>query len=839
MPTPKELQSNGVDLTPMPLPPDDGIRGEEPADVFATMVVSQLIPTTPPPSDVLSWSSAESAQDLEDVIRARRRMNRGVSGEHRHTAIAAPLGALPHSSMALSELHKTNPAAANRLAAAVSAFPLVGTKFLGFQIEDELGRGAFGRVYLARQGELADRPVALKVTADLTGEPQTLAQLQHTNIVPVYSVHRSGSVQAVCMPYLGSVTLDDVIGGLRGRESVPGSGEHFVSTLNHLRSRTATGPSSPPLSAPARPAAPAPTPAPLGRTAVATNDILRRLSRLSYVDAALWLGARLADGLAHAHDRGIIHRDMKPANVLLTDEGQPMLLDFNLAEDAAARAEAAVALVGGTLPYMSPEQLEAFRTRTGTIDARSDLYSLGLMLFELLAGRHPFPTPTGPVGLIVPQMIADRQEGPPSLRAFSPGVSPAAEAIVLRCLHPNQSQRYQTAHALREDIERHLANLPLRHTREPSLRERVRKWSRRNPRISSTGAVVGLSMLLMVGLASAVFVRDDQLARHEATASWNEFQKDKRRVEVNLGAGTLQADLLDDELANARALLGRYGLPEDAAWQQRPAVARLSDLNQRALRLELGELLFVTASATAVQAERSEPQLARTRLAQAALLSERAVECYRPDELAWVVQNLRDELAARMNGQPWNVTRPPPRSVREAYLAAADLATRGQYSEALPLIEYAVKNQPDLFPARFVLANCYAGLEQDVAAEAAYDVCVALAPNFAQAYHARGLARLRLKDYAGAESDFETVLRLRPDIAARLNRAAARHGRGDFRSEIEDLTAALNMGASPEKIHALRAEAWKQLGDTDAAARDAAFPDLLLEQNAEKGLVEQ
>src|SRR5436305_2044547 len=81
--------------------------------------------------------------------------------------------------------------------------PAVGEEFLGFRLEAELGRGAFGRVFLARQGELADRPVALKVSADLTGESQTLAQLQHTNIVPINSIHRAGAVQAVCMPYYG------------------------------------------------------------------------------------------------------------------------------------------------------------------------------------------------------------------------------------------------------------------------------------------------------------------------------------------------------------------------------------------------------------------------------------------------------------------------------------------------------------------------------------------------------------------------------------------------------------------------------------------------------------
>src|SRR5262249_30651240 len=117
---------------------------------------------------------------------------------------------------------------------------------LGFSLVDELGRGAFGRVFLARQGELSDRPVALKITADLRGEPQTLARLQHTNIVPVYSVHRSGAFHAVCMPYFGPTPLGDVIERLRPDDSLPTAGRHIVTTLNGRKSRTRESPSAPP-----------------------------------------------------------------------------------------------------------------------------------------------------------------------------------------------------------------------------------------------------------------------------------------------------------------------------------------------------------------------------------------------------------------------------------------------------------------------------------------------------------------------------------------------------------------------------------------------------------------
>src|SRR6185312_1750904 len=159
----------------------------------------------------------------------------------------------------------------------------------------------------------------------------------------------------------------------------------------------------------------APAPAPAGDTPVEQPggagpiDGWARLEGLSYVEAVLWLGEQIADGLAHAHERGILHRDLKPANVLLTDDGRPMLLDFNLAEDVKARGGAERASVGGTLPYMAPEHIEAFsKTGPWTLDGRCDLFSLGVILYELLTGRHPYPLHKKRAREAVESMLADR-----------------------------------------------------------------------------------------------------------------------------------------------------------------------------------------------------------------------------------------------------------------------------------------------------------------------------------------------------------------------------------------------------------------------------------------------
>src|SRR5262249_41485061 len=160
-------------------------------------------------------------------------------------------------------------------------------------------------------------------------------------------------------------------------------------------------------------------------------------------------------GLAHAHERGILHLDLKPANILVTDEGQPMLLDFNLARDTKG-GSMSTALVGGTLPYMSPEQLRDFQASGQAIDARSDLYSLGVILFELLPCRPAFAAPQGRGQGLIARLLDNRQHPPPRLRRWNGAVPLAVESMIRRCLEPDPARRYQSAQDLNDDLQRQL-----------------------------------------------------------------------------------------------------------------------------------------------------------------------------------------------------------------------------------------------------------------------------------------------------------------------------------------------------------------------------------------------
>src|SRR5207248_7687227 len=177
-----------------------------------------------------------------------------------------------------------------------------------------------------------------------------------------------------------------------------------------------------PQSDPKLPAPPRPAAAPVGHPGLIGDP-----------RAVLKVLGQLAAGLAHAHARGILHLDLKPANVLLPDDAEPMLLDFNLSFDAADPERE---LVGGTVPYMATEQLIDLRTRgRGTVDARTDLYSLGVMAFEMLTGNVPFPASSRDL-IDMDGLIEARRAGPPSVRELNPAVSPAVEAIVHKLLAP-------------------------------------------------------------------------------------------------------------------------------------------------------------------------------------------------------------------------------------------------------------------------------------------------------------------------------------------------------------------------------------------------------------------
>ncbi|HEY1188556.1 MAG TPA: protein kinase, partial [Gemmata sp.] len=689
--------------------------------------------------------------------------------------------------------------------------PQVGDTLHGFHLVGELGRGAFARVYLARQEALAGREVALKVTLRPTREAERLARLQHTNIVPVYSAHGDGGVQLICMPFLGKVTIADLLRAHRSDRSSRLHGRK-TSVTRAARTTATDSRSKPAPGSDGRPSAP--------RVPVwtwAADGPPPIVGDPSAVAQAL---VQLASGLAHAHERGILHLDLKPANVLLADTGEPMLLDFNLSFDAT-RPDREV--VGGTMPYMAIEQLLDMRNRgSGVLDERTDLYGLGAMAFEMLTGELPFaPGAKGPKA--AEQQIAARRQGPPSVRALNPDVTPAVEAIVHKLLAPEPADRYQTAEHLRTDLERHLNDLPLLYARERSVAERFGKWRRRNP-----GLVVRLLVACLIGLALGLGGVVHQ--RAEANARTGAVEQ-ARSARAALDTLRLDLALPGDPAARTRGtkrageLLAAYGCADDPNWRTRPAVRRLTAAERAALAGDLGELMFLLAGATAADADALPEPDRRQRAAEAWKLNRAARTCF-GDEGPPVIDRQAVQLAPLAGQEFAAPDLPEPSKVtgaRAQFLEAVFALRAGRYATATPLLEAAVGDQPAHGAGQFCLAYCLQHMGQPTRALERYDVARVLLPKDARPAFFRGVIYGVRQKPALAEAEFTKALALDPECAgAYQNRGLVRYrlAKNDapraskaqaVRAKLEeaekDYTAALERGAPALQVRLLRAAA--------------------------------
>jgi serine/threonine protein kinase/tetratricopeptide (TPR) repeat protein len=706
-------------------------------------------------------------------------------------------------------------------APAGTPYPEPGDAFLDFQLLAELGRGAFGRVYLARQKGLFGRYVVLKVATNISLEARILVQLQHTNIVPVYSVHQAGPLHALCMPFLGATTLADVLKDLRGRQSLPQSGKGLVDTATACLSATRQGFAD--RGVPAGAGAAGGTEGAAG----AAKVYWTHLERLTFVQAVLWLGVRLADGLAHAHDRGILHRDLKPANVLLTEEGQPMLLDFNLSEDVKLSPGSAAAFVGGTLPYMSPERLRAFRRGGPAAGASGDVYSLGVIFYELLTGRQPFPVRTGAVEGVVDEMVRDRGGPPPRLRGWNRAVSPAVESIVRHCLEPDPARRFQSARELQEDLQRHLENRPLRHAVEASRGERTAKWARRHPRLALAAAACS-ALALIAGLVAWLAVGSARQARWEAIALAGQFRDEARQARVLLVTSPLSdRERVAEGTSLAFRALDRYRVREDPKWWDAPAVRRLPPADRETLREEAGDLALLLASVTALQARAAGDAGGADGLRAALLLNRASESCYADGSAPVLLRRQREGLNRLLDGRdatPREEVRPAAdglQSAKDLCMNATELAERSRFAEALPLWRRAARQSPmDLWPWSG-LAACYENLARYEDAAACYGTSIALAPDQDWLYFKRGVVYLRAQNYEEARADFDRFLARRPDVPeGYINRAVAREGLREYGPAIGDVTKAIELGTSQTRAYFIRALLRERTGDREGARRD-------------------
>lgn len=686
-------------------------------------------------------------------------------------------------------------------------FPEPGDWLGPFRLVSEIGRGASGRAFLAKEPALADRPVVLKLIPDDQEEHLSLARLQHTHIVPLFSEHAfpERGLRALCMPSLGGASLHMILERVSGIALGERHGRDIVAALDRAEEG---GPTSP-----------------------TTDGSYRRyLEQTSYVRSIGWIVACLADALQYAHARGVVHMDVKPSNVLVTADGQPMLLDFHLARPPVKSGEWAVDRLGGTLGWMSPEQSQALRAiREGkavpeALDHRSDLYSLGLLLCEALGGPG----------------ARDEGEAGKPWESRNPLVDVGLAAIVRKCLAPAVPDRYQEAAALADDLRRFLNGLPPRLDTDPGVPKGFRRWIGRGhdatPKRSARGSVL-VTLGLSLGLIG-ICAHQRELEIETALDQGRRLHDERRFSEA--------VRILD------RALLRAPTFPPFARTSQALSTQRLR--SRRAQRAEaLHELADVLRFRYGV--ELPSPDEARELegpirgfwrerewlLDQGAgALAPEARRQGRTDyqELALAWSDILDRLASPGNAEgprqearrriddvtqaigPSLALEPrrhdpdgPPGGDSAAHPPRSDPSSpwghyergrihlrNGRFAQAADEFERAQELRPQEFWPNFYQGLCQYRLEQFGEAVAAFRTCIAIRPN-AVCYYNRGLALEALGRIEPAKRDYGRALALDPGLAsAALNRGILAYREGRHHDAIEDFQRALRTSSNPVLI---------------------------------------
>ena len=677
-------------------------------------------------------------------------------------------------------LHRAVDNSLLRLWADPSVLPEVGDEIGPYRLIRELGEGGFARVFLAEQSDLDQRLVVVKVSSRITPEPRLLARARHSHIVEVlwHSLIDDGLLQLICMPFSGGATLAAVLTGRKRRGGPSRSGRDLLADLDRV-------------SAPEYP------------TADLTRPAREILADLSYPKAVAWIVARLAEALDFAFGRGVLHGDLKPSNILLTADGTPMLLDFNLSVGwRLASGDDLPEDAGGTLAYMAPERLLALAdpqdeaVPSAADRHRADIFSMGMVLLEVLAGRppdHPRGSPRPPRDLASAFALSRRQGSETLIRSCRVAIAPPLRSILNRCLAPDPADRYNRASELAEDLDRWCGDRPLAFAREPYWCFGFGFGIPRRARRRLSMAVVALS-LVVGGVGTLLFWGAGQSslqekARVKLSNLWDDINSRAFRFGQVAHWRNEETDVPEDAFRH----LAYYNVLKDDDWRARDEFRALPESERADLEVWLLEQAFrlgralrqwpdapddwrrglealerVMASRPMVPLE-TQCRLLRRQLgspeAPPAVALPLAAGTEPPPR--WMVEYLLGVEAEPLRALDAlnhyrNVLRERPESFWGHYRAAAVAHRLGDSAAAADHLEHCIALRPENPMLRGQLAGCLYDLHRFDAALEQCDKALVLNPDHAEIYRTRAFIRGRLGQGAGLRFDisrFELLTR--------------------------------------------------------------------------------
>lgn len=706
-----------------------------------------------------------------------------------------------------------------------------------FRILREIGRGGMGIVYEAEQTSLG-RTVALKVLpahATLRGssverfrrEASMAARLRHPGIVEVHAVGESEGTHYFAMELVEGCSLAERLDSLRSTSLLPRSGAELVPTS---RERT-------------------------------------------YAAAVARMGLELADALDYAHRHGVVHRDVKPSNVLLRRDGHAVLTDFGLAREESRAGLTRTGHFGGTPQYVAPEQASGGRP----VDGRADLFSLGVTLYEALALRRPFEGETSHG--IIRKILT---EEPARLTGSDGRVPRDLETAIFKCLEKDPDARYASAAEFAADLRAFLEGRPLA-ARPVSSLTRVARWTRREPAKAAAASLAAVLVLGVVFGAGWVVPRLTEASARERRDLSEQQAANGFLALADRDYGRALGwfdDALGADLASIEAVMGRtmaltHGpRPKDALDFVDGAIGRIGARRElrriRALALsalgreaeaaataaELGPPesdveCFVEAAALLRRAGESDVEALRHAaelLDRAILASPRARAVYYCD-LAFAAFHGKDPATARRVAlaleQLWPASSAalrraalawssidPKRSIelykRAVELAPADPAASSELAAALLLtakdpeaaIEAARKAlalDPAYANGRVVLASALNASGRPEEAERELREALALDPRHWQAH--LNLARLlQSKKDASALEEFRAAAECAPrEVKALVQYGWALRAAGRQAEALEFLSRASELDPGNFEVLQMRATVHRELGEFDRA----------------------